>query len=250
MPERRGRDARSPCRPGRPPRAAPGPCRPRRTARAARWPRPAPGRVRREPVDGGADRERALGAERGRVVVGGGRPAVAPMVGRQPPPRGRRGRSGPGSTGWPASARARRRWPSRRRSRRRARPTGRRAGRRPGPGSRRASRLMRPPPSRTSRRGTRPRTRARCRAAATTSARTCSASRRTSVAVPFWSLTMKLACFSDTTAPPIRRPLRPAASMSRPAESPGRVAEDAAGGRQPERLVGLAPAADVVEAAP
>ena len=32
---------------------------------------------------------------------------------------------------------------------------------------------------------------------------------------------MKLACFSETTAPPIRRPLSPAASISRPAESPG-----------------------------
>ena len=35
------------------------------------------------------------------------------------------------------------------------------------------------------------------------------------------SATKKLACFSDTTAPPTRRPLQPAASMSRPAESPG-----------------------------
>ena len=59
---------------------------------------------------------------------------------------------------------------------------------------------------------------------------------------------MKFACFSDTTAPPMRRPLRPASSMSRPAESPGRVAEHAAGRRQPERLVRLSPAADVVEA--
>ena len=31
---------------------------------------------------------------------------------------------------------------------------------------------------------------------------------------------MKLACFSETTAPPIRVPLSPAASISRPAESP------------------------------
>ena len=45
--------------------------------------------------------------------------------------------------------------------------------------------------------------------------------RRTSAAVPFWSLTMKFACFSETAAPPIRRPLSPAASISRPAESPG-----------------------------
>ncbi len=111
---------------------------------------------------------------------------------------------------------------ARTRSRRRARPTARRAGRRPGPRSPTArSALMRPPPSRTSRRRTRSRRRARCRAARATSARTGSTRRRTSVAVPFWSLTMKLACFSDTTAPPIRRPLSPAASISRPAESPG-----------------------------
>ena len=54
-----------------------------------------------------------------------------------------------------------------------------------------------------------------------TSARTSSPRRRTSVAVPFRSLTRKLACLSLTVAPPTRVPLRPAASMSRPAESPG-----------------------------
>ena len=58
-----------------------------------------------------------------------------------------------------------------------------------------------------------------CRAR--TSARTRSARRRTSAAWPFWSLTMKFACFSETTAPPMRSPFRPAASISRPAESPG-----------------------------
>ena len=35
------------------------------------------------------------------------------------------------------------------------------------------------------------------------------------------SATKKFACFSETTAPPIRRPLHPHASMSRPAASPG-----------------------------
>ena len=35
------------------------------------------------------------------------------------------------------------------------------------------------------------------------------------------SATKKLACFSETTAPPTRMPLQPAASMRRPAESPG-----------------------------
>ncbi len=48
-----------------------------------------------------------------------------------------------------------------------------------------------------------------------------SASIRTSVALPFLSLRIQLACRSEITAPPIRWPLRPAASMSRPAESPG-----------------------------
>ena len=35
------------------------------------------------------------------------------------------------------------------------------------------------------------------------------------------SATKKFACFSETTAPPMRSPLQPAASMSRPAASPG-----------------------------
>ena len=39
--------------------------------------------------------------------------------------------------------------------------------------------------------------------------------------MPFWSLTMKFACFSEIAAPPILRPLSPAASIRRPAESPG-----------------------------
>ena len=99
-----------------------------------------------------------------------------------------------------------------------------------------------------SRRGTRSRTRARRRGARAMTARTCSASRRTSAAVPFWSLTMKLACFSDTTAPPIRWPLRPGLLDEPPGRVAVGVAEDAPGRRQPERLVGLAPAADLVEA--
>ncbi len=83
-----------------------------------------------------------------------------------------------------------------------------------------------------------------------TSARTRSASARTSAAVPFWSLTMKLACFSDTTAPPIRRPLRPSVVDDLAGRRPvRRIPEHAAGRRQPQRLVGLAPAADVVEPA-
>ena len=43
----------------------------------------------------------------------------------------------------------------------------------------------------------------------------------TSSAAPPGSAWMKLACLSDTAAVPIRSPLAPAASISRPAESPG-----------------------------
>ena len=155
--------------------------------------------------------------EAGRVVVVGGRAVPAPVAGGQPPPARRRGRSGPARPGSPRPSRASAMavpdtidtscsadgppssttgpaavrscatrpstWSSRRgtRSRNRAR---RRGGRRPRPGP--------APPG-----GARP------------------------PRVPFWSLTMKLACFSETTAPPIRSPLSPAASIRRPAESPG-----------------------------
>src|SRR5438045_2055242 len=44
-------------------------------------------------------------------------------------------------------------------------------------------------------------------------------SRSAALASPW--LMMKLACFSDTEAPPMRKPLRPAASMRRAAWSPG-----------------------------
>src|SRR5881394_633872 len=54
-----------------------------------------------------------------------------------------------------------------------------------------------------------------------TSARTRSISSSISAAVASPELTMKFACFSDTTAPPTRAPLSPALSMSRPAKSPG-----------------------------
>ncbi len=46
-------------------------------------------------------------------------------------------------------------------------------------------------------------------------------SARTSSARPPLSAWMKLACFSETCAVPSRKPFRPAASISRPAESPG-----------------------------
>src|ERR1700686_1169696 len=44
---------------------------------------------------------------------------------------------------------------------------------------------------------------------------------RTSAAVAWSTLTMKFACFGEICAPPDRLPLRPAASMSRPARSSG-----------------------------
>ncbi len=53
-----------------------------------------------------------------------------------------------------------------------------------------------------------------------TTPRTCSISACTSSARPPLSAWMKLACFSDTCAVPIRNPFSPAASISRPAESP------------------------------
>ena len=45
-------------------------------------------------------------------------------------------------------------------------------------------------------------------------------SARTSAAVALPVLMMKLACFGETNALPTRSPLRPAASISRPANSP------------------------------
>ena len=70
---------------------------------------------------------------------------------------------------------------------------------------------------------------ARARSPATSSPR-----RRTSAAVPPWSLTMKLACFSLTDAPPMRAPLRPEL-VDEPTRgvSSGRVAEEAPGRRHP-----------------
>ena len=157
-----------------------------------------------------AGRRRAVGAQRGRVVVGGLRPAVAAEPVGQPPPAAvevDQPASRPGSR-TPASASAI------------ADPdtidtscsadgppsttaTGRR---RRGRGASGGTAIRRPPPGpagpvageldlereldAATARGPR--------------ARTCSATRRTSAAVPLRSLTMKLACFSDTAAPPER----------------------------------------------
>ena len=54
-----------------------------------------------------------------------------------------------------------------------------------------------------------------------TSSRMASITRRTSSADPPRSAWMKLACFLETSADPIRIPFMPQASISRPAESPG-----------------------------
>ena len=183
------------------------------------------GRVGRQAVDGRADRERSLRAERGagRRTRRASR-SVAPVTRRQPPPRpvevdedlldgmslvGQRGGDrGPGHDRDVVLGRRAAEQHDDRRSGGFA--VGRLGGRA----------VTARPPSRSSRRRTRPRTRSSTPSRARISARTRSARRRTSAAVPFWSLTMKLACFSETTAPPIRVPLSPAASISRPAESP------------------------------
>ena len=178
------------------------------------------GRGAGQPVD--APRRPASGpsrAERRRVVVRGGRPVVAAVAGGQPPPRAVEVDEDL-LDGVARARRGRRRSRSPTRSRRRARPTGRRAARRPAGGARVGTAAVGVPAGPVAdeldlerevdavrvpgpRRGR---------------ARRGGARRRR---VPFWSLTMKLACFSETTAPPIRVPLSPAASISRPAESPG-----------------------------
>ena len=176
-------------------------------------PRPAPGRVAASRSRAAPTRHGPVGAERGRVVVGGRGPV-------------RRADGRPGSHHQPPSRSmsdlARRRARASARASAMAVPDtidtscsadgppsrttiGGRPRRSRGPGLV-ASLMASPPrpagpvaeeldleaPASTPWRSARPR---RGRA---------SPSRRTSAAVPFWSLTMKLACFSETTAPPIR----------------------------------------------
>ena len=76
------------------------------------------------------------------------------------------------------------------------------------------------PPSPTSRRRTRSRTRARRRVRDGRSQRPARPAAARRAAVPSASLTMKLACFSLTDAPPTRMPFRPSSSMSAPADGP------------------------------
>ena len=83
--------------------------------------------------------------------------------------------------------------------------------------------------------------------ASCTRRRTRSISAYTSAACAPGSATKKLACFSETTAPPTRAPLQPAASMSRPAESPARVGEHRSR-VLPAGLMLAPPAHDLVDA--
>ena len=227
--------------------AAPGPCRPRRTARggpgrrraADRWPAScsraaaAPNGPSRAQRGGLVDR-RAAGSA-GSSGLDGQRATSAPSRSMsQPRPRGPR----------PAG---RRRWPGRRRARRRARPTARRRTRRrrwhPERGfvTRSALRPVAHEHDLRSWRSTPVASTHRLRGPGRRGgARRWPCRRR--------SLTMKLACFSLTTAPPTRRALEAQPSMS----APGRVALRDCGSTLPadwqaERLVGLPPAADLVE---
>src|SRR5204863_9277134 len=170
-----------------------------------------------KPVDGGADREGAGRAELAGIVVGGRGPIAAPVPGRQPPPPGievdhdlldpmalPRESLGDGRPGHDRYV-----------------VLGRRTAeqdddRRQDPGvvaHGAASQPAQSPTNSISKASSTP-----CRAR--TSARTRPARRRTPAARPCWSCTRKLACFSETTAPPTRSPFNPAASISRPAESP------------------------------
>ena len=193
-------------------------------------------------------RQRALGAERGRVVVGRLRPVAAAMVGRQPPPppvevdqdlRGRRRRG--------RAARRRSRSPTR--SRRRARPTGRRGGRRSADAA-----------------SARDRAHGRPRAAGQSPRNTTSSSSRTPVS-PLdrgRHVVDEAADVGGGALPVVDDEVRvllgdrraaagPALPADRIDQPPGRVArrvaERRAGGRDAERLVLPPPAPDLVEPA-
>ena len=58
---------------------------------------------------------------------------------------------------------------------------------------------------------------------------------------------MKFACFSETIAPPMRVPFKPGLVDEATGRIAGRVAEHAPGRRQAQRLVRLAPVADLIE---
>ena len=77
-----------------------------------------------------------------------------------------------------------------------------------------------------------------CRA--TTVFRTCWIRASMSAAVAPPVLMMKLACFGETSAPPMRAPFRPATSIRRAAWSPGGILEHRAAAREPDGLACLA----------
>ena len=82
--------------------------------------------------------------------------------------------------------------------------------------------------------------------AAATRSRTASITARTSAADPPSLAWMKLACFSDTQAVPIRRPRRPRPSISPPAvTSPGHRVHEHRSAVLPTRLMLAAPAHDL-----
>ena len=153
----------------------------------------------------------------------------------------------------------RRRWRCRKRSRRRAPPTGhpagrRRVGRRRPRSSPARVPVIAPPraratASRSNRRGTRSRRRASTpwRSAMTRRGRDRPDGGRRRPC-PFWSLTMKLACFSRHRRSADPRALQSGLVDEPPGRVVRRVAEHAARRGQAERLVGLAPVPDVVEA--
>ena len=178
------------------------------------------------------------------IVVGGRRPVAAAMAGGQPPPAAvevdqdlldRVARLG----------QRRPRWPCPTRSTRRARPTARRAGPRPAgePAVIAASGLA----SRPSRRGTRSRTASStpCRArdlGPDVLGQPADVGRRPLLVVDD---EVGVLLGHDGAADP--QALEPGGVDQPPGRVARRVAEDAAGRRQPERLVRLPPAPDLVE---
>ena len=165
-----------------------------------------------------------------RDLPGGGRAGAATSV--------RRGRSGPGR-------RDGRRPRAPRRSRSRTRPT--RRAPRDGPPSRTTigaplAHASAPQSPRNTISGT-----SSIPVRRATSSRARSSTARTSAAVPFASLTMKLACFSEIDAPPIAEALQPGLVDQAAGRVAGRVAERAARRRDAERLVLAPPPPDLVE---
>ncbi len=208
--------------------------------------------TRRGPLGGQAveclaHAERPVGAERGRVVVGRGRTIVATMVRRQPPPGAGEvdadppdrvaGRLEGVGHGVPRDDRDV--------------VLGRRAaeedddrdrrGRRAHAASSSVRQPDQSPTNTTSKVSSVP-------VARRTSARTRSARRRTSAARTAAVVDDEVGMLGAHRRPALRRALEPDRFDERArARAVGRIAEDGAGARDAERLVGLAPVADLVE---